>query len=286
MDSIKYTDLMWPAIKAILDLGGSANNDEILRQVISNGKFSDATQNTLHNDGPQTELGYQLAWAKSYLKKAGALENSSGRGVWSLTEFGRTLSKDNVQDALKKARVLFADDGKKRKAIKSKEPIADSEDFPEEAEPWKQNLLTHLKSKVSPKAFERLAQRVLRESGFVEVTVTGRAGDGGIDGYGILKMGLLSFKVLFQCKRYKNSVGPSEIRDFHGAMQGRADKGIFITTGTFTNGAKTEAQRDGAPPVDLVDGEELCEILKNLKLGVKTEVIEKCSIDESWFDKI
>jgi restriction system protein len=149
-------------------------------------------------------------------------------------------------------------------------------------------LLTILKERVSPSAFERLCQRILRESGFVEVVVTGRSGDGGIDGYGILKMGLLSFKVLFQCKRYKDSVGPSAVRDLHGAMQGRAEKGLLITTGNFTSGSKAEAQRDGAPPIDLIDGNDLCDLLKKLKLGIDTEIetVERIRIQPDWYDRL
>lgn len=144
-----------------------------------------------------------------------------------------------------------------------------------------------LTQKLDPSAFERLVQRLLRESGFIQVEVTGRTGDGGIDGKGIAKIhGFMSFHVLFQCKRYKGSVGSSEIRDFRGAMVGRADKGLFITTGTFTPAALKEATRDGAPPIDLVDGIELAEKLKSLELGMKIELVEKVTIDESWFENI
>ena len=139
---------------------------------------------------------------------------------------------------------------------------------------------------MSPDAFERLAQRILRESGFIQVEVTGKTGDGGIDGKGIMRLsGLLSFHVYFQCKRYKGSVSSSQIRDFRGAMTGRADKGLFITTGTFTKGALTEATRDGAPPLDLIDGEQLVDLLKNLSLGVKTEKVQKeeVTVDQDWF---
>jgi len=137
---------------------------------------------------------------------------------------------------------------------------------------------------LSPDAFERLAQRLLRESGFIQVEVTGRTGDGGIDGKGIARIhGFMSFHVIFQCKRYKGSVSASEIRDFRGAMVGRADKGLFITTGNFTSGAIKEATRDGAPPIDLVDGDELARKLKELGLGVKTELIEQVSVEREWF---
>jgi restriction system protein len=157
-----------------------------------------------------------------------------------------------------------------------------------EAEPntrfWQDILIERL-SKISPSGFEKLCQRLLRESGFIQVEVSGRSGDGGIDGKGIVRLGgFLSFHVIFQCKRYARSVSPDEIRDFRGAMIGRANKGLFITTGTFTKGARTEASRDGAPPIDLVDGEQLAEKMKELGLGIRIRTEEVVEVDASWFD--
>src|SRR5262249_34284183 len=136
-------------------------------------------------------------------------------------------------------------------------------------------------------AFERLGQRLLRESGFIQVEVKGRSGDGGIDGKGIARIhGLMSFHVIFQCKRYQGVVSSGEIRDFRGAMVGRSDKGLFITTGSFSRDAMKEATRDGAPPIDLLDGDQLSEKLKELRLGVTVETVEKVSIESEWFKTI
>ena len=77
---------------------------------------------------------------------------------------------------------------------------------------------------------------------------------------------LVSFKVLFQCKRYAGSVGPDKVRDFRGAMQDRADKGIILTTGTFTQAAWEESVRDGVPPIELVNGEKFLDMLEELQL--------------------
>jgi len=141
--------------------------------------------------------------------------------------------------------------------------------------------------RLSADAFERLTKRILRESGFVQVEVTGRSGDGGIDGKGIMRLGgLLSFHVVFQCKKYQSAVSSSDIRDFRGAMIGRADKGLFITTGTFTRDAVREATRDGAPPIDLVDGDQLADKLKDLGLGIKKEMVEMVTVDQNWFRNI
>ena len=158
------------------------------------------------------------------------------------------------------------------------------EDSEDETAIWREDLLETLLD-MEPSAFERLAQRLLRESGFIEVEVTGRSGDGGIDGNGIIRVGgLISFPVLFQCKRYRDNIGPSVVRDFKGAMAGRADKGLLISTGGFTREARREATRDGAPPIDLIDGNLLMDKLKELQLGVKP--IEVVVVDHEWFRSI
>jgi restriction system protein len=149
----------------------------------------------------------------------------------------------------------------------------------EEPLEWKDELLALLGA-MDPSAFERLCQRLLRESGFTKVEVTGKTGDGGIDGTGVLRVNLLSFQVLFQCKRWKGSVGASTVRDFRGAMVGRTDKGLILTTGTFTADARREATRDGAPAIDLVDGDLLCDLLKDKGLGVRVRMVEEVTVDE------
>jgi restriction system protein len=136
---------------------------------------------------------------------------------------------------------------------------------------------------MKPAAFERLCQRILKDSGFIKVEVTGRSGDGGIDGIGVLRLNLLSFHVFFQCKRWKGSVGASAIRDFRGAMVGRADKGLVMTTGSFTTDARREATRDGAPAIDLVDGEAVCELLKKLQIGVSIRKVEHVMVQQEAF---
>ena len=109
--------------------------------------------------------------------------------------------------------------------------------------------------------------------------MTGKTGDGGIDGTGVLRMNLLSFQVIFQCKRWQGSVGASTVRDFRGAMVGRADKGLILTTGAFTADARREATRDGAPAIDLVDGEALCDLLKQHQIGLTVRMVEEVTVD-------
>ena len=261
------------------ELGGSATHEELLEKVIELEHLPEAVQNVMHTER-QTKISYNLAWAKTYLGKGGALENPS-HGVWAITEKGKTLTEAAVKQIPAEVRKQYRPERGNKAKGRQKE-----EDLQPETKNWKDGLLAVLTGQVKADAFERLAQRVLRESGFVKVEVTGRSGDGGIDGVGVLRLALLSFQVYFQCKKYKGSVSAGAIRDFRGAMVGRTDKGLFITTGTFTAEAKKEATRDGAPPIDLIDGDLLCDLLKNLKLGVETRMVEDVSINPEWFGKI
>ena len=276
---------MNPLLRALRALGDSGSIEEIYDKVVDQEQLPEDVLALPHNPekSNQTEVGYRLAWARSYLKKYGLIENSV-RGVWALTSKASGLERVNPADVVKAVRDA------ERKSLAARKSLASSSetsDVQEEAteEVWQQRLYQLLTEKLSPSAFERLVQRLLRESGFTQVEVTGRSGDGGIDGRGIARVhGLLSFHVLFQCKRYRGSVGPHEIRDFRGAMVGRTDKGLFITTGTFTSAAINEAKRDGAPAIDLIDGNDLAEKLKELKIGVRTDTVEVVTVDDNWFE--
>lgn len=278
-----FDRLMWPCLKALKAMGGSASNDELLAKVIELEHVPEEVASFIHTDNRQTRLGYNLAWAKTYLKRAGAIENST-RGVWSITDVGERMTESDV-DAVPS--LVRRADYDLRRSEPSAQGADDSagEQTPVELQSWRDSLLSQLRQ-MDPGAFERLAQRLLREAGFIKVEVTGRSGDGGIDGIGVLRLNLLSFHVLFQCKRYSGSVAAREIRDFRGAMVGRSDKGLFITTGTFTADAKREATRDGAPAIELIDGDQLCDLLRQLKLGVKIELVERVIVDADWLAKV
>jgi restriction system protein len=281
-----YDRLMNPLLIALKELGGSGSVEEIYDKVVELEKFSDDVLAQQHNPekSNQTEVAYRLAWARTYMKKYGLLENST-RGIWSLNQKARELGKIDPHEVVQFVRSL----NRKEQESKGSDIAAEDAFISEvsEGQEWKQQLYIVLTQKLSPAAFERLVQRVLRESGFTQVEVTGRSGDGGIDGRGIARInGLMSFHVIFQCKRYKGSVGSDEIRNFRGAMQGRADKGLFVTTGTFTPAAVKEATRDGAPPIDLLDGAEFAEKLRALGLGVLTKTVQVYTVDEEWFSNI
>lgn len=282
-----YNELLWPALCAVRELGHSARLDEIDERVIERENFSEEQLAVLHNEGPRSELEYRLAWARTYLKGVGALASAS-RGVWETTPLGRDLSEDEIEPLWRKYKAARRAE-RARKQRETDIDGADSEVSEEAAdsEGWKEKLLENMLA-MSPAGFEHLAQRLLRAAGFINTTVTGRSGDGGIDGVGVYRLSLVSFPVFFQCKRYKGAVGPDKVRDFRGAMAGRGDKGLLITTGAFTREARSEATRDGAPPIDLIDGEQLCELLKQHQLGVRTEErrVEGVKVVASFFDEL
>lgn len=280
--------LMNPVIHALRELGGSGSIDEIADKVAATLKLPEESLSVLHD--PQrdnrTEFQYQLGWARNYLKRYGLLE-TSGNNIWSLTPKVETHTEIDASEVIRFCRKIDREEKKQRLAQKPVSPELFDKTNGDEEQSWRIQIHHILTKTLAPSAFERLIQRLLRESGFIQVEVVGRSGDGGIDGKGIARIhGFMSFHVVFQCKRWQGVVGASEIRDFRGAMVGRADKGLFITTGTFSRDAIKEATRDGAPPIDLVDGDLLADKLKELKLGVTTTMIESVSVDAAWFEGI
>ncbi len=278
-----YDKLIYPTIKALNALGGSGTIEEITNKVIELETISRTAATAMHMNHSMTALEYRLAWARTYLKRVGAVDNSA-RGVWAVTEKGKTYSQDDCDKVPSEVRKQDKANRAAKNASK-KEILSDADENENAVLDWKEELISALRN-MAPDAFERLSQRLLREAGFTKVEVKGKSGDGGIDGIGILRVNLVSFTILFQCKRYKGSVSAGAVRDFRGAMQGRCDKGLIVTTGTFTADAKNEATRDGAPAIDLIDGESLCDLLKQLRLGVEVKQVESVAIDKKWFDSI
>lgn len=278
-----------PIVTALKQLGGSGTAAEVTDLVIENLGLSEEEQaETLANG--QSKVRNQIAWARFYLVKGGHLD-SSQRGVWALTESGKNAALDpaRVYDLFKAIHKQFPP-----KKTTPGAPIADTgtndtddeDDTPEGAlDDYRVDLLEVLRA-LPPEGFERICQRLLRESGFQRVEVTGRSGDGGIDGHGVLEVNpLVTFKVLFQCKRYgaNTPVGAGKVRDFRGAMQGRADKGLILTTGSFTSDARKEASRDGVPPIELVDSEKLINMFERAQLGLRP--VQTYEINDVFFEE-
>ncbi|HEU5384644.1 MAG TPA: restriction endonuclease [Streptosporangiaceae bacterium] len=239
----QYHELMWPALQATKELGGSATVSEMNERAMASAGITEEQQAVQHGeDGRMSEVEYRLHWARTHLKGIGALENSA-RGVWAVTDRGRSMSEPEMRAATKAWRDSF----RERRLARRAHEAAGAGGGEEAEGGWKDQLIARL-LQLPPDGFERLAQRILREAGFVNVTVTGKSGDGGIDGAGTYRLSLVSFPVYFQCKRYKGTVTPSVVRDFRGAMAGRGEKGLLITTGSFTREAQAEATRDGPLP--------------------------------------
>jgi len=277
--------LRWfgPLLDALRALGGSATPEEATDKVAELCGVPESKQNELIESG-QPRFRNQVAWARFYLKREGLLDSST-RGVWRLTEKGQAtqLTYAQAQEIFRKQVKIDAAARKHRQSARPSESVPDTA---EEADlsiaaNHRDRLLAAIQA-LPFDGFERLSQRLLREAGFQQVTVTGRSGDNGIDGHGILELNaFVTFKVLFQCKRYRGSVGTSQIRDFRGAMEGRADKGIILTTGTFTQEARREARRDGARPIELVDGDKLVDMFEKLQLGLRPKTVFE--VDDAFF---
>jgi restriction system protein len=285
MKEARFTTYMAPLVEALRQLGGSGTPSEVRDTIASNLELSDEVLDEQLEKGAN-KFANQVHWARFYLVKAGYVD-SSQRGVWNLTEKG-LKSSISLEEALSIQRRVKNE--MKASSSEQKQEVSASEDQDEEevapsdysaslSGDYRSDLLEMMRA-MAPDSFERLCQRFLRESGFQQVEVTGRSGDGGMDGKGILEINpLMSIQVLFQCKRYKGSVGSEAIRNFRGAMTGRTDKGIFLTTGTFTTEAKREALREGAPPIELVDADKLLDMFEKLQLGLKPKTVYEINKD-------
>lgn len=283
IEGAQFLRFFGPLLDALRALGGSGTPREVVDWIARDLKLSNREQSELIDSGAP-RFPNQVAWARFYLTREGLLD-SSRRGVWSLTDKGNAthLSASDARAIFTKWVKIFAA-ARKRKREEGSEVEEEAPTATGSAPRSHRVQLLELLMALPPSGFERLCQRLLRESGFVQVVVTGRSGDGGIDGYGTLQVNLLvSFKVLFQCKRYSKSVTPSHVRDFRGAMSGRADKGIIMTTGTFTPDARREASRDGVTPIELVDGEKLLEMFEQLELGLKP--VMGYEVDTAFFEE-
>lgn len=281
-------ELVEPTFSALVELGGSATISEIYERVVAMLNLPDSVIDEPHkgNASQQTELEYQLAWARTRLKNYGAISNSK-RGVWMITpEFAdkTSISRSDVTEHIKKTKLAGKTDAEAEKILNDGDPTDDGIDAPEELEPWKTELADTLHN-MNPYAFERLAMLLLRECGFSQVRVTKKSGDGGIDGTGKLRInGIFSFNVAFQCKRYTGSVSAGDIRDFRGSLTTDIEKGIFITTGTFTRAAREEASNAGKQQIDLIDGTEFIGKLIEYRLGVTEKTIYE--VDKAFFEKV
>ena len=290
LDYSKMPDLaalMLRTVEALKILGNSGHITEIEDAIADLEELSEEEQAVTMPNDQRPRFNYFCAWARTYLRKAGVIDSGS-RGIWTLVDGAPWPERQ--EDAqllkLKVSKEHYEKQKTKQKEADQNDVITDESSSSEEKS-WNEILLNAMKS-MQPDAFERLAQRILRETGFKKVRVLGQSNDGGIDGVSVLRVNLISFQVYFQYKHWKGRDGSKEIRDFRGALQGRADKGLFITTGSFTSQAYDEATRDGAIAIDLIDGDGLCELLEQLQLGVTPtdRTITEVEVDVTWFESL
>ena len=273
-----------PLLDALRDLGDSGRPREVYDRIAINLELPDEVLDETLKSGV-SRFQNQVAWARQYLVWEGLLD-SSKHGTWTLTDRGRKarISDSDASKIFKKWVAIHAD---ARKQKREREAQAHDEDaVPEEADPKEKLGLIATVRALTPLGFEKVCRELLRESGFENVAITGGSADGGIDGYGILEVNpFVSFKVLFQCKRYAegNHVSRSQVGDFRNAMLGRAEKGIIITTSSFSNAAAQEANRDGAVQIELVDGEKLVEMFQRVELGVIKRTV--FDVDPVYFER-
>lgn len=269
-----------PLLNVLKDNGGAGTASEIIEKVLDKCQISEEEREIKMNSG-DSRTKNQVQWAKFYLSKTGYLD-SSQRGIWKLTEKG---FEDNHRSEHSVYNIFLSVQGKETipenvTQVSLIDTSVDKEAVREEAHTEK---LIEILQQLPPSGFERICKRLLMEIGIEDVVITGKANDQGIDGTGIIKLNeVVGFNLIFQCKRYKETISPHLIRDFRGAMQGRADKGLFITTGRFTSEARKEATRDGVPPIELIDGDRLVGLFEKYQLGLKP--ITVFEIIPSFFD--
>ena len=267
-----------PLVEVLRNIGGSGTTADVIDQVIEYMKIPEGEVAKTIASGV-SRVRNQIEWARMYLVKADLMD-SSQRGIWKLTEKGyeAVLSDDSIYEIFKKVQKI----SQKTKEPKNQEELTEIDETIVDDEAHGETILSILKN-LSSGGFEKLCKRLLTEIGVHDVQITGGTGDQGIDGTGVVKVNdVVGFNIIFQCKRYRDAVAPHHVRDFRGTMQGRADKGIIITTGRFTAEAKKESVRDGVPPIELIDGERLVTLFEKYKLGLKPKVVYDVVLD--FFD--
>ena len=295
----RYDEMVRPTLASMRKRGGVATNREIEEDIVAEMNLSDEAAAELHGNGPLTEVGYRAYWTRTWLRRIGAIEPAAGpktgRGVWTLTAKGRDVdwAESRAETEVKAAVRQYHEEARQRRGqegagpprakAEQSAPASPETDGDGTEDSWKADLMEALRQ-LDPAAFERLCLRLLHATGIEDLVVKGGPGDGGIDGTGRLKVGLVSFQVAFQAKRWSGTVGSKEIREMQGSMTSDVRHGIVITTGRFSPSAKTRAKAPGAQQVDLVDGERLCELLDEHGLGVTK--IERREVDREWLEKV
>jgi restriction system protein len=244
-------------LEALVSLGGSARPKKIYPLVTA--KFPQLTEEDLSATLKHGEKRWnnKIQWTRQALITAGDME-SPERGVWAITEQGRKRLAKNGPGPVERP----------SSAAASLVDLYETYDLQ-----FRSKLLDRL-YELSPTQFEHFARQLLTAYGFVQMTVTQVAKDGGLDGHGMLKVGLARMAVAFQCKRWEGNVPRPEVDKFRGAIQGEFEQGLFFTTSDFTKGATEASIKKGAVPIILLNGESIIDLMIEKEFGVQKKPLQ------------
>lgn len=278
MKGPQFLKYVIPILSILKSNGGAGNSSSVIDQVVEDLGITEEELAEATSNG-ESRIRNQIQWARFYLFKGGLIDNSQ-RGIWRLTKEGleSKYTEAEVYNLFKSIQDKFGKPKTSKRTVTAKVEFDENATEDEEHSAELLNIIKGLK----PSGFEKLCKRLLTEIGIHDIVITGGAGDQGIDGLGLVKLNdVVSLNIVFQCKRYKDAVVPHHVRDFRGAMQGRGEKGLIITTGRFTKESKNEANRDGVTPIELIDGERLVELFEKYQLGLKPVTVYE--IDNDFF---
>ena len=262
-------DIELPLLQEIEAAGGEARPSDLYDKVARHfPQLTPSDQKLSHQRSGLLIWANRVAWARQHLVNKGELD-ASIRGTWEITEKGR-------------ARLGVVSPP----SLPSPPPTPTLSTIGELLDKERQQVRTQLHEllmNLHPQQFEEFAAKLLESLGFTDVEVTKFVGDGGIDGYGNLEMGVVKVKAAFQVKRWRHNVPPAEINQFRGAILGEFDQGIFITTSDFSDEAKRISSRRGVVPIVLINGDRILNIMLEKGLGVRQEPLAVTRIDEEFF---
>jgi restriction system protein len=288
-DSTRYIPLVIEALRSVNGLAkASAVKQWIAESLTAKGE---SVPDTILTSGAQ-KFANDIQWARMYLVNAGLVEpmKTAGYGNWKLTREGWSVPLDEASVV-----AIYGATALKGKSQTNDTQEAPPEDPQQESLPGTESwefVLKKILTTLPDKGFERLCAAIMTNNGLLATKVTGQTGDGGVDGEGMLAIddyGLIKAPVAWQCKRFNgsNNVGSKEVRDFRGAIDGRAKYGLIFTTSSFTPSAEAEARRPGATPVELVGLDRLIDLMRNKKLGVDNSAdgSETLEVKTEFFDE-
>jgi len=260
-------DIELPLLQELEAVGGEARPRTLYDRMAKHfPHLTAADRKARHPKSGITIWTNRVQWARQHLVNKGEIDAST-YGIWKITAKGEArleaVSHPTPQRrplTLPTFSMLFE---RERQQIRAQ--------------------LHELLMNLDPQQFEVFAGKLLESVGFTEVEITKYVGDGGIDGYGNLEMGVVKVKAAFQVKRWRNNVPPAEVNQFRGAIQGEFDQGIFITTSDFSEEAKKASSKRGAVPIVLINGDRILDIMLERGLGVRQEPLTLTRIDEEFF---